>query len=80
MDYDNDHTLDDFEQELGTDNYVAGTNSNLLNFSARVIHVWKFYDLFLPWPNKLCIFLVIPRLTWVKKKKLLIRQETQANQ
>jgi len=33
MDYGNDHTLDDFEQELGTNNSVIGTN-----FSANVIH------------------------------------------
>jgi hypothetical protein len=38
MDYGNDHTLDNFEQELGTNNYVVGTDLNLSNFSANVIH------------------------------------------
>jgi len=38
MDYGNDHTLDNFEQELGTNNSVVVTDSNLSNFSANVIH------------------------------------------
>ena len=38
MDYDNDHTLNDFEQELGTNNSVVGIDPNLSNFSANVIH------------------------------------------
>jgi len=37
MDYGNDHTLDAFEQELGTNNFIVVTDSNLLNFSANVI-------------------------------------------
>ena len=38
MDYGNDHTLSDFDQELGTNNSVVGTDPNLSNFSANVIH------------------------------------------
>ena len=38
MDYGNDHTLNNFEQELGTNNSVVVTDSNLSNFSAKVIH------------------------------------------
>lgn len=38
MDYGNDHNLDNFEQELGTNNSIVGTDLNLSNFSANVIH------------------------------------------
>ena len=39
MDYGNDHTLDESEQEyLGTNISVVGTDLNLLNFSANIIH------------------------------------------
>ncbi|AES66408.1 transmembrane protein, putative [Medicago truncatula] len=38
MDYGNDHTLDNFEQKLGTNNHVVVADSNLSNFSANVIH------------------------------------------
>lgn len=38
MDYGNDHNLDNFEQELGTNNSVFRTDLNLSNYSANVIH------------------------------------------
>jgi len=38
MDYSNDHTLDVFEQELRTNNFVVVIDSNLSNFNANVIH------------------------------------------
>ena len=41
-DYGNDHTLDDFELELGTNNSAVGTDSNLSNFSANVLKYLLF--------------------------------------
>jgi len=38
MNYGNDHTFDDFEHELRTNNSVVETDSNLSNFSKNVIH------------------------------------------
>jgi len=44
MDYNNDHTLDDFEHELGTNNFVVVTYSNLSNFSAKC---YSWYENFM---------------------------------
>jgi len=46
LDYSNDHTFEDFEQELGTNNSVVGRDSNLSNFSANVIHDMQVLGLF----------------------------------
>ena len=43
MDYGNDNTLDDFEQELRTNNFVVVTDSNSSNISANVIHDMQVY-------------------------------------
>jgi len=57
MDYGNDHTLDESEQEyLETNISVLGTDPNLLNFSANVIHDMQVLGLSLLRPNKLWIF------------------------
>ena len=45
-DYSNDHTLDNFEQELETNNFVVVTDSNLSNFSANVIPDMQVLGLF----------------------------------
>lgn len=42
MDYSQDHTRSEFEQELGTDSSIVVTDSNLSNFSANVIHEMQF--------------------------------------
>jgi len=73
MDYYNYHTLDDLEYELGTNSFVVVTNSNLSNISANVIHDMQVLKL-VPSvaQHTMDFFLVIPRLTWVRKKKPLI--------
>lgn len=38
MDYSQDHTRSEFEQELRTDSSIVVTDSNLSNFSVNVIH------------------------------------------
>jgi len=45
MDYDKDHTFDDFDQELETNYFVVVRDFNLSNFSANVIYDMQVLEL-----------------------------------